>query len=77
MIFSPDYYFSLRNIENQEERSQVIQECHKRCAQRLVDLCFANGGIYIKLGQHVGQLVCDDSGKGALCNVMYTVTACY
>ncbi|GMH41510.1 hypothetical protein BSKO_09420 [Bryopsis sp. KO-2023] len=51
-----DYYFSLRGIEEVERRKEVMQECHIRGANRLVDLCFANGGIYIKLGQHVGQL---------------------
>lgn len=32
-------------------------EVHLRNAERLKDLCFKNGGIYIKLGQHIGQLV--------------------
>lgn len=29
-----------------------------RSAHKLKELCFKNGGIYIKLGQHIGQLVC-------------------
>lgn len=52
-----DYYFSLRGVEGLEKRAEVIRECHERGAQRLLALCFANGGIYVKLGQHVGQLV--------------------
>lgn len=71
----PDYYFSLRNVENQDERIKVIKECHKRCAQRLVDLCFANGGIYIKLGQHVGQLVRHNIGQAVLCCMLCTILA--
>ncbi|KAG2440507.1 hypothetical protein HYH02_010385 [Chlamydomonas schloesseri] len=39
-----------------EEREAVLQACHQRGADRLLQLCFANGGIYTKLGQHVGQL---------------------
>ncbi len=35
----------------------MLQELHQRGADRLLQLCFANGGIYVKLGQHVGQLV--------------------
>jgi len=31
--------------------------CHQRSAGRLQRLCFANGGVYIKLGQHIAQLV--------------------
>jgi aarF domain-containing kinase len=34
----------------------VLAECHQRGADRLLQLCFKNGGIYTKLGQHVGQL---------------------
>ena len=35
----------------------MLRACHQRGADRLLQLCFANGGIYTKLGQHVGQLV--------------------
>lgn len=31
-------------------------EVHLRSARKLQELCFKNGGIYIKLGQHIGQL---------------------
>lgn len=36
---------------------EKLRLCHQRGATRLMDLCFRNGGIYIKLGQHIGQLV--------------------
>lgn len=32
------------------------RQLHERCAHRLLALCLANGGVYIKLGQHVAQL---------------------
>jgi len=53
-----DYEYSLHGIpEGSIEREKVKHEVHLRSAQRLRDLCFKNGGIYIKLGQHLGQLV--------------------
>jgi hypothetical protein len=38
-------------------REQQLHACHQRSADKLLKLCFDNGGIYIKLGQHIGQLV--------------------
>jgi hypothetical protein len=38
-------------------REQALRACHQRSADKLLKLCFDNGGIYIKLGQHIGQLV--------------------
>lgn len=52
-----DYEYSLMGLpEGSDERARVKHELHTRNARRLEDLCFKNGGIYIKLGQHVGQL---------------------
>lgn len=51
-----DYKWSLRGIEG-SARDEAKRACHARGADRLQRLCFANGGIYIKLGQHVAQLV--------------------
>ncbi|GBG93072.1 hypothetical protein CBR_g58691 [Chara braunii] len=51
-----DYVISLRGIPDGPEREKVLHECHLRGAKRLEALCFRNGGIYIKLGQHLGQL---------------------
>ena len=30
---------------------------HERAAMRLLELCRKNGGIYVKLGQHIAQVV--------------------
>ncbi|XP_010517404.1 PREDICTED: putative ABC1 protein At2g40090 [Camelina sativa] len=52
-----DYEYSLLGLaEGSSERAKVKHEVHLRSAQKLQELCFKNGGIYIKLGQHIGQL---------------------
>ncbi|KAM0023562.1 putative ABC-type Cd(2+) transporter [Helianthus debilis subsp. tardiflorus] len=52
-----DYEYSLWGLpEDSTERTRIKHEVHTRSARRLEELCFKNGGIYIKLGQHIGQL---------------------
>ncbi|GJZ47287.1 putative ABC1 protein [Tanacetum coccineum] len=52
-----NYEYSLLGLpEDSIERARVKHEVHTRSARRLEELCFKNGGIYIKLGQHIGQL---------------------
>ncbi|KAE9608080.1 putative cadmium-transporting ATPase [Lupinus albus] len=52
-----DYEYSLWGVpEGSTEREKIKHEVHLRSAQKLQELCFKNGGIYIKLGQHLGQL---------------------
>ncbi|XWS56720.1 hypothetical protein CRYUN_Cryun09bG0109600 [Craigia yunnanensis] len=52
-----DYEYSLLGLpEGSTERAKVKHEVHLRSARKLQELCFRNGGIYIKLGQHIGQL---------------------
>lgn len=55
-ILGTDYKLSLRGLEGKTYEEE-LKECHTRSAFKLQRLCFANGGIYIKLGQHVAQLV--------------------
>ncbi|KAL4422859.1 hypothetical protein ABPG75_009056 [Micractinium tetrahymenae] len=50
-----DYALTLRGLEG-EELEDAKRRCHQRGANRLLDVCFKNGGIYIKLGQHIGML---------------------
>lgn len=53
-----DYEYSLWGLpEDVNERTRVKHEVHTRSARRLEELCLNNGGIYIKLGQHISQLV--------------------
>lgn len=40
-----DYAWSLYGTEG-SRREVVLQSCHQRGANRLLDLCFSNGGIY-------------------------------
>lgn len=52
-----DYNYSLYGLAQESlERAKAKHEAHLRSANRLKELCFKNGGIYIKLGQHIGQL---------------------
>ncbi|GIL99023.1 hypothetical protein Vretimale_4271 [Volvox reticuliferus] len=50
-----DYKLSLGSLTG-AAREVALRECHQRGANRLLALCFANGGVYTKLGQHIGQL---------------------
>ena len=50
------YKWSLRGLSG-PEREAALHGAHARAADRLQRLCFANGGVYIKLGQHMAQLV--------------------
>ncbi|PRW32844.1 ABC1 protein [Chlorella sorokiniana] len=50
-----DYAWTLHGLEG-DTREEAKKGCHQRGADRLLAVCFANGGIYIKLGQHIGML---------------------
>ena len=50
-------YVAVSRIDDDAQRKREMQQCHERGAQRLLDLCFANSGVYIKFAQHIGQLV--------------------
>jgi hypothetical protein len=43
-------------------REEAKKACHQRGADRLLSCCFKNGGVYIKLGQHIGMLVSCNGG---------------
>ena len=55
-VCTADYSWSLRGLDG-EALAEAKSACHLRSARRLVDVAFANGAIYIKAGQHIGQLV--------------------
>lgn len=40
-------------IEDEEEQNKALKACHKRCAERTLKVLEKNGGIFIKLGQHL------------------------
>ena len=47
-----------RNIQSLEgpERKASMPGFHQRTAERLFNMCCANRGTYIKVGQHVGAM---------------------
>ncbi|WAR18693.1 ADCK1-like protein [Mya arenaria] len=52
-----DYKWSLRNIDpNSKEYQNTKSEVHTRSAVRLRNMCCANGGAFIKVGQHLATL---------------------
>ncbi|KAJ8290284.1 hypothetical protein GJAV_G00010910 [Gymnothorax javanicus] len=56
-IISYDYMVSLRNVDQGTEEYWAIKsKVHRRSAERLRDLCCANRGTFIKVGQHLGAL---------------------
>ncbi|KAI7817296.1 ubiquinone biosynthesis protein [Gamsiella multidivaricata] len=44
------------NLEDEKERAHRMSALHKRSADRLREMLSKNGGIYIKLGQHLASL---------------------
>ncbi len=38
------------------EYERVKSACHQRSANRLLALCSSNGGVFMKVGQHIGAL---------------------
>nr|QKY15035.1 ABC1-like protein (ABC1) [Polytomella parva] len=50
-----DYKSTLKSLTKENEEEEM-KKCHQRSADKLIDLCFKNGGVFIKLGQHMGQL---------------------
>lgn len=52
-----DYKFSLFGIHsNSCQRNDIMSKAHLRAAKLLLDLCNKNGGVFIKVGQHVGAM---------------------
>lgn len=50
-------------IDDAEEKEEILKACHKRCAERTLKVLEKNGGIFIKLGQH---LVCHSTCNQSL-----------
>ncbi|XP_026141869.1 aarF domain-containing protein kinase 1 [Carassius auratus] len=56
-VISYDYLTTLRDVQyGTEEYWAVKSKVHSRSAERLRDLCCANRGTFIKVGQHLGAL---------------------
>ncbi|KAG1808258.1 ABC1 family-domain-containing protein [Suillus subaureus] len=53
-----DYKRTLaRTYASEEDRLEAVSQCHIRSATKVRDALLVNGGIYIKLGQHVASLI--------------------
>ncbi|GCC35661.1 hypothetical protein chiPu_0014148 [Chiloscyllium punctatum] len=56
-VISYDYMTALKKVEyGTNEYETVKSQVHRRSAQHLLDLCCANRGTFIKVGQHLGGL---------------------
>ncbi|XP_057200455.1 aarF domain-containing protein kinase 1 [Triplophysa rosa] len=56
-VISYDYLTALRDVQYGTEDYWVVKsKLHLRSAERLRDLCCANRGTFIKVGQHLGAL---------------------
>ncbi|KAF8313100.1 ABC1-domain-containing protein [Clavulina sp. PMI_390] len=44
------------SYDSDDDKEAAYSRCHKRSAERLLEALQANGGIYIKLGQHVSSV---------------------
>jgi hypothetical protein len=45
-----------RRYDNDDDGAREMSDCHLRCAKRALRVFEKNGGIYIKLGQHLAAL---------------------
>ncbi|KAJ7084414.1 ABC1 family-domain-containing protein [Mycena belliarum] len=52
-----EYKTSSNSFASEEDRLRAVSECHTRSAQYVLAALLANGGIFIKLGQHLASLL--------------------
>jgi len=53
---------------SEADQAAALAAAHARGAARVRDLCHANGGVYVKLGQHVATLV--RAGEEKVCRAL-------
>ncbi|KAG2150579.1 ABC1 family-domain-containing protein [Suillus clintonianus] len=46
-----------RTYASEDDRLEAVSQCHVRSATKVLNALLANGGIYIKLGQHIASLI--------------------
>ncbi|KZV95129.1 ABC1-domain-containing protein [Exidia glandulosa HHB12029] len=52
-----DYKFMfVRTYSSPEDYARALSECHSRSANRVLQALLANGGVFIKLGQHMSSM---------------------
>jgi Skp family chaperone for outer membrane proteins len=53
---SKELEFIYKGNQKEDGYEQFYSQLHRRNAKRLRDMCAANGGVYIKIGQHIAML---------------------
>lgn len=43
-------------VNDRDEQERLLSACHQRCAERTLSVLEKNGGIFIKLGQHLSAM---------------------
>ncbi|CAG2062133.1 unnamed protein product, partial [Timema podura] len=57
LSISLDYWWSLRGLDEASDEYEVaVSPVHQRSAERILDGCLKNGGLYVKLGQGLVSL---------------------
>ncbi|KAF9447494.1 atypical/ABC1/ABC1-B protein kinase [Macrolepiota fuliginosa MF-IS2] len=58
IIGAIDYKLTFtRHYDTENQYADAVSQCHKRSAERVLRALLANGGIFIKLGQHMASLI--------------------
>ncbi|TCD71221.1 hypothetical protein EIP91_011699 [Steccherinum ochraceum] len=53
-----DYKKTLgKTYATDDEHNEALSQCHRRSAERVLKALLANGGIFIKLGQHMASMI--------------------
>lgn len=55
VYYKRNLYYRQWDYDSQEYQEQA-SKVHKEAAERLLELCRANKGVFIKVGQHIGAL---------------------
>lgn len=55
LLYQRELYFRSWDKSSKEYREQR-SKVHQKGAERLLDLCCLNKGVYVKVGQHIGAL---------------------
>lgn len=59
-------------VDDLREKDEMLKACHKRCAERTLKVLEKNGGIFIKLGQHLVRQSRAEQSQPILLNTQLT-----
>ncbi len=70
-----DYRSTLnKTYSSREEETEELRQCHLRSAHRILAALQTNGGLYVKLGQHLSAIVLLPPNGRPLCDLCRTRT---